>query len=163
MIMRLATKADLPEIMDIYNQAIGQGFCTAHLENVDEHYMQGWFGRHRADCYPVYVCEEKEGLSGWVSLGPYREGRQALQHVVEVSYYVHQQQRGKGRGSRLLAHAIRAAPPLGFSVVLAILLENNPASVALLKKHQFSLWASLPGLALIDGRPINHLYYGRKL
>lgn len=161
--IRLAKKEDLPRINEIYNQAVRQRFCTAHLEPVELEEREKWFSAHESSKYPVFVFPDKAGIDGWLSLGPYREDRQALAHVAEVSYYVDRKVRGKGIGSRLLEHALAVAADYGFSVLIAILLDKNPASIALLLKYGFTEWGRMPGIARIGSQESDHLYYGLKL
>lgn len=161
--IRLAKKEDLPQINEIYNQAVRQRFCTAHLEPVELGEREKWFSAHDPSKYPVFVFPDKTHVLGWISLGPYREDRQALAHVAEVSYYVDRNMRGKGIGSRLLEHSLEVAPDYGFSVLIAILLDKNPASIALLLKYAFKEWGRMPGIARIGSQEADHLYYGLKL
>ena len=161
--IRMAQKKDLPIINEIYNQAVRQHFCTAHLEPVSMKEREHWFSTHDPSAYPVFVALDNERLVGWISLGPYRENRQALAHVAEVSYYVDGKGRRKGVGSSLLDHALHLAPSFGFSVLIAILLNKNPASIGLLLKHGFEEWGRMPGIARIDEQEADHLYYGIKL
>jgi len=159
----LAKKEDLPVINEIYNQAVRQQFCTAHLESVEMKERELWFLAHDPNHFPVFVTFDQKGVVGWVSLGPYREDRQALAHVAEVSYYVEEKARGMGVGSNLLDHALNVAPSFGFSVLIAILLDKNPASIALLIKYGFEEWGRMPGIARIDEQLADHLYFGKKL
>jgi len=161
--IRKARKEDLLLINEIYNQAVHQRFCTAHLEEVDMKERKHWFVTHDSALFPVFVALFEKNVVGWVSLGPYREDRQALSHVAEVSYYVDENIRGKGVGSSLLGHAMNVAPSFGFSVLIAILLNKNPASIGLLLKYGFEEWGRMPGIALIDEQLADHLYYGIKL
>lgn len=161
--IRIGREEDLEAINRIYNQAVRQQFCTAHLEPVGMEERRLWFRSHKPGLYPVFVAENDERIVGWVSLGSYREDRQALKHVVEVSYYVDERYRGKGIGKSLLAHAIQLAPVFRFSVVVAILLDKNPASIALLQKFGFEEWGRMPGIAIIGEQEADHLYYGLKL
>jgi phosphinothricin acetyltransferase len=154
---------DLPAINRIYNQAVRQKFCTAHLAPVSPKQREAWFKEHDPNRFPVFVAARGEQVTGWISLGPYRSDRQALAHVVEVSYYVDEHERGKGIGSILLKHVITVAPSFGYRVLIAILLNKNPASVALLEKFGFSLWGTMPGIAKINDQLADHLYYGLKL
>lgn len=163
MLMRPAIKKDLPVINKIYNQAVRQKFCTAHLKPVPMAERKKWFEDHDPEKYPVMVVEAEGMVIGWVSLGPYRSDRQALAHVAEVSYYVDEKERGKGVGSMLLRHAINIAPDLGLGVLIAILLNKNPTSITLLEKFGFARWGNMPGIALIDGDSADHLYFGLKL
>lgn len=161
--IRIAQTGDLPAINDIYNQAVRQRFCTAHLELLSMEEQEKWFASHDPTRFPVFVAEASQQIAGWVSLGAYRKDRQALAHVVEVSYYVDEKERGKGLGSLLLEHAVKVAPSYDFSVLIAILLNKNPASIALLEKFGFESWGVMPGIALIEGQEADHLYYGLKL
>jgi phosphinothricin acetyltransferase len=161
--IRLARKEDLPVINRIYNQAVWQRFSTAHLEPVSLKEREDWFVLHDPARFPVFVASTDDRVVGWVSLGPYREDRQALAHVAEVSYYVDEEKHGKGYGSSLLEFAMHRAPEFGFSVLIAILLDRNPASIGLLEKFGFQEWGRMPGIALIDGQKADHLYYGLTL
>ena len=161
--IRLAREEDLPSINRIYNQAVKQKFCTAHLCPVDMESRRNWFNHHDPGKYPVYVTHDNEIITGWVSLGPYRSDREALAHVGEVSYYVDRSFRGKGIGSHLMKHAIDQAPLFGLTILVAILLDKNPASIGILEKFGFSKWGSMPGIAKIGDVTADHLYYGLKL
>jgi L-amino acid N-acyltransferase YncA len=163
MTIRLARNGDLEAINRIYNQAVVRRFCTAHLQPVDMQYREQWFTRHHPEKYPVFVSERDGAITGWMSISPYREGRQALSHVGELSYYVDRDFQRQGVGSSLLGHAIAEAPRLGISVLIAILLDRNPASIKLLEKFGFTRWGSMPGIAVIGGETADHLYYGLKL
>ena len=163
MVIRLAVSEDLPSINRIYNQAIRQRFCTAHLHPVSMESREAWFTSQDTDHYPVFVAVSGEEVTGWVSLGAYRSGRQALAHVAEVSYYVDEKKRGKGTGTRLLKHAIMVAPGYKYTILIAILLNRNLSSIALLDKFGFTKWGSMPGIAKIDDQLADHLYYGLKL
>lgn len=161
--IRLAKEEDLQVINQIYNQAVRQRFCTAHLEPLSMEERKEWFKTHDPSRYPVFMAIQESKPVGWASLGPYRGGRQALSHVAEASYYVDEKSRGKGIGSRLMDHAIGIAPDYGFTVLIAILLNRNPASIGLLNKFGFEEWGRMPGIARIDSHEADHLYYGFKL
>lgn len=160
--IRKATIEDLEAINTIYNQAVVMKFCTAHLEPIAYEERVAWFFKHAQDQYPIYVVESDGQVSGWLSLSPYREKRQALSHVAEISYYVHNSFKGEGLGSRLMRFALERAPEYGFSTLIAILLSRNPASIALLNKFGFEEWGSMPGIARIGDEYADHLYYGLK-
>lgn len=161
--IRIARQEDLLFINEIYNQAVRQRFCTAHLSEVLAGEREQWFKVHTPARYPVYVAVDEQHVIAWISLGPYRKGRQALAHVAEVSYFVEAGQQGKGVGSSLMQHAINLAPSFGFSVLVAILLNENRNSIGLLEKFGFSEWGRMPEIARIDNQLADHLYYGLKL
>ena len=161
--IRIAGRSDIPAINDIYNQAVEDRFCTAHLEPVSLRQRGEWFDRHDPEKFPVFVAELQGRIAGWGSLSPYRHGRQALAHVAEVSYYVGREMRRKGVGRDLLEHAIQVAPRYGFSVLMALLLDRNGASIGLLHRCGFTEWGRMPGIARIGDEYADHLYFGRKL
>ena len=161
--IRLALREDLPSINGIYNQAVEEKFCTAHLAPVSMDDRMEWFGLHDTGRFPVYVSTEGRVVTGWISLGPYRTDRQALAHVAEVSFYVKAGYREKGVGSRLLEYVIGVAPRFSLEILVAILLDRNGASIALLKKFGFAEWGRMPGIARIGREQIDHLYFGLKL
>lgn len=161
--IRLAFEEDLFAINNIYNQAVNQKYCTAHLSPLSPEQQASWFKKHDPSRFPVYVLVLDMQVSAWLSLGPYRIDRQALDHVAEVSYYVDKSKHGEGLGTQLLKHAIRKAPDYDFSVLLAILLGRNRASIGLLEKLNFSCWGTMPGIAKIDDQEVDHLYYGLKI
>ena len=154
---------DLAAVNEIYNQAVDLKFSTAHTEPISMEERMGWFSEHDNASFPVFVWEEKGIIAGWLSFSPYRKGRQALRETAEVSYYVHNECHRRGIGSRLLDHAIKISPELRFRTLIAILLDQNTASIALLEKFGFERWGNMPGIAEIDNKKYSHLYYGLHL
>lgn len=160
--IRLATLADLPRIVEIYNQAIAAKNATADTVPFTVEQRRDWFQIHTPDEYPLYVYEEEGRVLGWLSVSPYR-GRPALARTAEVSYYVDYACQGRGIGSALMVHALADAPRLGKKIYLAILLEWNTASRRLLEKFGFERWGYLPDVAEFDGRLCGQFYYGRRV
>lgn len=161
--IRDLTINDLTAVNEIYNQAIDAKFSTAHTVHITLEERMAWFREHDQANYPVYVWEENGMVAGWLSFSPYRKGRQALRSAAEISYYVHSAFYRRGIGRALLDYAIRKAPALNFKTLVAILLEPNTASVALLVKAGFEKWGDMPSVAEIDGGEYNHQYYGLRI
>lgn len=161
MTVRLAALADLPRIVEIYNQAIASRTATADTTPFTVEQRLDWFRAHPADEYPLYIYEENGQVLGWLSLSPYR-GRPALRRTAEVSYYVDYASHGRGIGSFLMAHMLQNCPP-SVKVLVAILLEWNTGSIKLLEKFGFERWGFLPDVAQFDDKVTGHLYYGRKV
>jgi phosphinothricin acetyltransferase len=160
--IRTAKEADLPEIDAIYNEAIEDGFKTAHITPMSKEDRRDWFGKF-SDQYPLFVYEVDEGIIGWLSVSPYRKGRKALEGTAEVSFYVAREARVRGVGSALMETAIKEADRLNFHVYIAILIETNKASISLLKKHGFKKWGYLPEVICFNGERRGQFYYGKVL
>lgn len=159
----LATRDDFEGIVDIYNQAIRAGRCTADTEVFSLSQRVAWFEHHTPEKFPLIVAKEGDELLGYLTLSPYREGRKAVRYAAEVSYYIHYDHHRKGVGSRLLAHAISLSPSLNIKHLIAILVGSNQASIKLLEKFEFERWGCFPNIVEFSDDKIDHLYYGRSL
>jgi L-amino acid N-acyltransferase YncA len=160
--IRTATSADLPRLVEIYNQAIASHTATADTISFTVQARQSWFDAHTPDTYPIYLCEAENQVAGYLSISPYRD-RPALARTAEVSYYVDYGQHGKGIGSALMEHALQDAHRIGKKVYLAIVLEWNTASIKLLERFGFERWGHLTNVAELDGRLCGQYFYGREV
>ncbi len=156
----LAKQDELEGIVEIYNQAIKAGKCTADTVPFSIHEREGWFENHRAEKFPLFVAKEKGELLGYLTLSPYRENRKAVQHTAEVSYYIHYDHHRKGVASYLMHHAIANCPSLKINNLIAILLGCNQASIQFLEKNGFKQWGCFPNIVEFDEDKVDHLYYG---
>jgi phosphinothricin acetyltransferase len=161
--IRLATATDLPRLVGIYNQAIASHFATADTVPSTVETRRGWFDGHAPDNYPIYGCQDGNGLVvGYLSISPYRDCP-ALGRTAGVSYYVDYSQHGKGIGTALMQVALDQCTRIGRKVLLAIVLEWNTSSIKLLEKFGFEKWGYFPEVAEFDGRLCGQFYYGRIL
>ncbi len=163
MIIRIAQTADLPAIVDIYNQAIPSGRSTGDTQPLGVEDRMAWFEEHHPDKYPIFVAEVDGQIVGWCSLSAYRAGRAAFRFTREISYYIDLAHHRRGTGTALIEHALAACSALQIKTLLAIVLEVNEASLSLLKKMGFEQWGYLPRIADFAGFEVGHLYYGRQV
>jgi L-amino acid N-acyltransferase YncA len=161
MIIRLAQQRDLPEIVEIYNQAIQTKQSTGDMQPLGVDDRLTWFREHLPEKYPIFVADMESRVVGWCSLSAYRQGRAAFRHTAEISYYIDFVYHRRGIGTALIKHAISVCPALLIRHLFAIVLEGNQASILLLEKMGFEKWGYLPQVADFDGREVGHLYYGR--
>jgi L-amino acid N-acyltransferase YncA len=163
LIIRIAKESDLKSIVEIYNQAIPLKKSTADLNPVTVEGREEWFKEHEADKFPIFVVEIDERIVGWVSLSPYRKGREALRHTFELSYYIDSDYKGKGLGNALLDFVIKKSSNYDVKTLIAIILEYNKPSLALVKKFKFEQWGYLPAIADFNGEECGHIYYGLRV
>jgi phosphinothricin acetyltransferase len=161
--IRLATGRDLKAMTEIYNQAIRSGNATADIEELNVEERVEWFGGYSDDRYPLYVIEVDNIITGWGSLSPYRKGRGALKSVAEISFYIHYDHHSKGYGTAIIEYMINDCKRLGFENLIALLLEINKASIAMLERHGFEKWGLMPDVVNLNGIRCGHLIYGRKV
>jgi len=161
--IRLATITDLESITEIYNQAIWARFETADTVEFAANDRLDWFQNHSQNNYPIFVYKENGKVLGWLSISPYRSGRQALKYTAEVSCYIHTNIQHQGIGSKLLEYVLKEGKSFGFKTFFAIVLDKNTASANILKKFGFEEWGHLPNVADFDGEECGHLYFGRRI
>jgi phosphinothricin acetyltransferase len=161
--IRLVTKYDLDDINKIFNQAVEAKHQTAAQTPISKEQRLKWFQEHDVKNYPIFVIEKEAMIIGWYSLNAYRKGREALEHVAEVTYYLHKDFQRIGYGTILMDHAIITAPLNNIKVLVAILFGHNSASIKLLEKFNFKQWGNLPKVASIDGNLYDPTIYGLKI
>ena len=159
--IRHATNNDLPEIDNIYNQAIELGFHTAHTSPLSEEERLNWFNKYSPDDYPLFVFEKEAQVVGWLSVSPYRSSREALSETVEISFYVDFDFHGNGIGTKLVQHCLNEASKINKRVFLAIIIEGNEASINLLKKFGFEQWGFLPEVINFRNQMRGQVYMGK--
>jgi phosphinothricin acetyltransferase len=161
--IRNAVITDLESIVEIYNHAVKTNISTADIKPVGVSSRLKWFQEHKQDKYPIFVYEEDNKVIGWISLSPYRPGREALRYTAEVSYYIHEDFQRKGIGSKLLEYVIQECSKYEIKTLFAIILEINSPSIGLMKKFGFEEWAHLPKIADFYGKECGQVYYGRRV
>jgi len=162
-VYRHAIEDDLPRLLEIYNDVICEGGFTADLEPYNLEQRRAWFEAHRDAPFLVYVLETGQGVVGYFYFSPWRSGRAALARVAEVSYYLAKEARGKGLGHDMLRQAETVARGAGMNYLVAILLESNSASRALLEKGGFSRAGLFPEIADLGDRLCGQLLMYKRL
>jgi phosphinothricin acetyltransferase len=161
--IRFANRADLPAIVEIYNQAIKSRCSTGDVEEYTIEQRIEWFEKYDPDQYPIYVAELAGEVVGYCTLSPYRPGRKAMSRIAEVSYYLDNSFHGIGIGTALLKFVLSDCARIGKESLLAILLDINPQSIKILKKFNFKQWGHYPDIIEIDGKRCGQLIYGLKI
>ncbi|PWN08105.1 GNAT family N-acetyltransferase [Rhodohalobacter mucosus] len=163
--IRQATREDAYAITAILNQAVKSGRETAFTDPVPVTDREEWLAHHDQTGYPVFVAAETktDQVMGYLSLSPWRAGRDALRHTAEISYYVHEGFRRRGVAAALMTHAIEECAPLEIDRLLAILLDINEPSISLLEKFGFERWGHFPGVARLKDLRAGQYIYGLSL
>jgi L-amino acid N-acyltransferase len=134
--IRDATEADLPVIMEIYNDAVLNTTAIWNDNIVTLANRQDWFAARMARGFPILVAEVDGRLSGYASYGDWRPF-EGFRHTVEHSVYVHKEARGHGLGKRLMQALIERAKVGDIHVMVGCIEANNDASIRLHEKLGF--------------------------
>lgn len=134
--LRAATEADLPGIFAIYDHEVLHGTATFDTEPRPEAGRLEWFRNDGNGRYPILVAEAGGRIVGWARLYAWSP-RKAYDRTAENAVYVHREHRGQGLSRALMEELMRLAPPRGVQVLIARIVEGNPASLALHEKLGF--------------------------
>ena len=161
--LRLATDADLPAIVEIYNSIIPSRMVTADLEPVTVEARRPWLDAHNAKTRPVWILiDETSGASaGWMSFDTFY-ARAAYDGTVMIAIYLDEKYRNRGLGQMLLKHAMEIAPSHGIHTILGYIFGHNAPSLKLFDKLGFERWAQLPRVARLDGIERDLIIVGRR-
>jgi phosphinothricin acetyltransferase len=127
MIIEPMTPDDWPAVRRIYAEGIATGDATLEREAPDWHHFDH---SHPQECRFVAREGRRGTVVGWTALGGY-SARKVYSGVAWESVYVAAEARGRGVGRALLDALIPASEAAGFWTLLAGVLIDNSASLAL--------------------------------
>lgn len=155
---RPASHADLPSILEIYNEAVRNTTATYDYEPRTLEHRVAWFEDHEKHNYPVFVAEAGDGsIAGWSSLNRYHD-RKGYQFTADNSVYVGAGWRGQGVGRSLMPPLIQAARDRGLHVILAGVDAENEASLRLHASFGFEKVAHFRQVGFKFGRWLDVVY-----
>lgn len=128
--IRDAAAADLPAILDIYNDAVANTTAIWNETLVDLDNRKAWHQARLERGFPVLVAEVDGRIAGYASYGDWR-AFEGFRHTVEHSVYVEKDHRGAGIGKVLMQALIERARAGGIHVMVACIESGNAGSIRL--------------------------------
>jgi L-amino acid N-acyltransferase len=128
--IRDMTEADLPAVLDIYNDVI---INTTAVYSEKPHTLEmrrSWFNERGNSGFPLLVMEDNESIIGFGSYGYFRAWP-CYRFTAEHSLYVHKDYRSRGLSKILLAEIIERAKAAKLHVLIAGIDSDNTASLHL--------------------------------
>ena len=135
-IIREAERKDLPEILNIYNDAIlnTTAVYTYHPQSLNE--REVWFETKVLANEPIFVFEIDNKVAGFATYGQFRHWPAYL-YSIEHSIYVNKDYRRRGVASHLLEHLIDDAKHRQYRTIVAGIDTLNEASIKLHETFNF--------------------------
>jgi phosphinothricin acetyltransferase len=128
--IRPAEASDAEALMAIYNPVVETSTATFDLVPRTLDQQLDWLA-DRSGARIVLVAEADDGaVAGYAAISPYRE-RAAYATTVEDSVYVHPDHQGRGVGRLLLEAMVETARAHGFHAMMARIVADHEASIAL--------------------------------
>lgn len=134
--IRNATKADLVEILGIYNQVLRDSTAIYDDRPSSLAEREAWFDSRLKDGFPVLVAEQDGVVVGFASYGAWR-GRWGYRYTVEHSVHVNVDHRGSGVGRALLGALIDRARAAGMHVMVGGIDADNRNSIRFHERFGF--------------------------
>ena len=152
LVIRSITKNDVADCLDIYNYEVVNGVATLDLEPRTLPEWQAWFAAHQTVEHCIFVGLIDDVVVGYASLSPYRT-KDAFKSTVELSIYIHQEYRGKGVASKLMAHILEYAKETEtLHMVVSVITAGNAASTALHERFGFTYCGLTPQVGFKHGK-----------
>ena len=135
-VLTLATRADAPEILDLYHSMIGTPGCTwsllyPEMENIERDMSHSALWTLRIDGVLAGVVSIGDpgdvGLLGWEPQNPAELARLAVAHDFQ----------GQGLAGLLIGHALETARMAGFDGVILLVSPENLKAQHLYEKFGF--------------------------
>jgi len=147
LLLRNATDADLPAIVEMLNIEIAQSpYVYAEIPVTVEE-RRGWLAMHKTAELPVLVAdiEEDPRSVGWAALSPYRQSS-GYRFTAELSVYVARRAQRRGIGSALVRALVNRAEERGLRALVGSVDAGNTPSIELLGRFGFIEVARLPAV-----------------
>lgn len=151
MIVRDATAADLPAVLDIFNEVVATSTAIYMESPTTLEERHAWWQSRLTAGFPVLVVEDHSGVCGFASFGGFRD-RPGYRFTVEHSVYARSDRRGSGVGSVLMAALIARARAMGKHVMIAGVDAENAGSIRFHERHGFQRVAHFKQVGFKFGR-----------
>jgi phosphinothricin acetyltransferase len=150
--IRLATEADLAEIVDIYNQSIPGGWSTADTAPISVADRIEWFRKFDSAKRPIWVAEADGKVVATMYLSSFYAGRPAYDATAEISLYIASAFQRRGLGRRLKQWVIDQCPRLGLTTLLSMYFDHNEATRRINESLGFEEMGHLAEIAVVQGQ-----------
>ena len=159
--LRIATEADIPEILEIYGPYILTTTVSFEYTVPTEAEFLARFRSYTAQ-FPWLVWEEEGAVLGYAYASP-PYTRAAYSWCAEPSVYLRPEARGKGIAKKLY-EALEAILLLqGYQVLYSLITSENEASVRFHEKCGYRVRAEFPDIGYKFGRWLGLFWLEKRL
>lgn len=153
------TSKQLPEILEIFNDAIlnSMALYDYKIRTLDS--MNAWYDDKVKNNYPLIgAYDDNDLLLGFATYGMFRV-RPAYKYTVEHSVYVRADKRGHGIGKILLLEIIKNAEAQNFHVLVGVIDASNEVSIKMHENEGFTLVGILKQSGYKFGKWLDAAFY----
>jgi L-amino acid N-acyltransferase YncA len=155
--LRPAEIQDIPEITEIYNEAVRNTVATFDTEPRTLEDRKNWFLAHDGK-HPILVAEMEGNVVGWAALSKWSD-RAAYDGAAELSVYIAPDFRNKRIGRALMQAVIETGRKVGLHTIVSRIAGGNEVSVYMHESMGFEKIGVMKEVGHKFGRWIDvHLY-----
>ena len=159
--IRIATQADVPQMLAIYAPYIENTTCTFEYDvPTEEEFLQRF--RNLTVRFPWLVYEEDGKILGY-AYGSAPFERTAYRWCAEDSIYLHPAAHRRGIGTHLLSALEKVLFYQGFQRIYALITAENEHSIVFHKKLGYALRGELPGAGIKFGRRVGVVWMDKSV
>jgi len=159
--IRIATEADVPEILDIYAPYIENTTITFEYDvPCRKEFMQRFYSITAQ--FPWLVWEEDGKILGYAYAAP-PYARAAYSWCAEPSVYLRPEARGRGIGARLYAALEELLKMQGYQVLYALITQENAASLRFHERLGYRIKVLFPDCGFKFGRWLGVYWLEKRL
>lgn len=165
-IIRDATPADLPAVVDIYNALLATTTYTWTETAQTLEARRAWYERHHERGYPLLVAEGGDGtIAGFAAYESFRgDGKwPGYRFTVEHTIHVREARWGAGVGRQLLEALIERARSAGIHVMVGAIDASNQPSIVFHERLGFTEVARMPEIGTKFGQWLDLVLMQRRL
>lgn len=157
--LKPCTEKQLPEILDIFNDAILNSTALYDYKVRTMETMNAWYADKLSHNSPVIgAFDENDLLLGFATYGMFRV-RPAYKYTVEHSVYVRPDKRGQGLGKVLLREIVKKAEEQDFHVMVGVIDASNTVSIKLHENEGFVLSGIMKETGYKFGKWLDAAFY----
>lgn len=142
-VVRDARPADLPALLEIYNDAVVHTTASWDLLPWTPVEHAEWYATKAGRDHPVLVADDDGDVLGYAAYGPFRP-KAGYAATMEHSVYVRPDAQGRGIGRTLLVAVIERARAAGVHALVGGLSADNEVSLLLHRSLGFIEVGRLP-------------------
>ena len=159
--IRFATEADIPEILDIYAPyVLNTAYSFEYTVPTPEEFTERF--RSYTAQFPWLVWEEEGAVLGYAYASrPW--GRAAYSWNAEISIYLAPRIHGKGIGRKLCTVLEELLRLQGYRIIYSVITSDNQGSIDFHKKIGYTFVAEFPGCGHKFGRQLGTVWLEKRL
>lgn len=159
--IRIATQADVPAILDIYAPYVLTTTVSFEYDVPTQEAFLERFQKYTRQ-FPWLVWEENGRILGYAyASAPFE--RAAYSWCAEPSIYLHPDARGRGIGRALYTALEKILALQGYQVLYALITEENRASAAFHEKMGYRICVKFPDCGFKFGRWLGLIWMEKRL